>query len=180
MQDLEGLKGVNLFRDLDAGELKKIMQTAKPFGVGSGQILCRQGERSGSVFVILRGSAQVTVEDPYASAVPVATLGPGDVFGELGLIDKRPRAATVVAESMLEGYELDGAKFNELRAALDPAAYKVLRRIALTVCDRLRMVNATAARQPVPTRRAAALDDPRADAESGRGFWKSLAGLFGG
>ena len=64
----------------------------------SGERLMKQGDKADSLFVILTGKVNVVREHPdLATPVHLATLGPGDVVGEMGLLDGDPRSATVAA-----------------------------------------------------------------------------------
>lgn len=74
-------------------------------------VLCREGERSGFVVVILAGFAKVftTAEDGHESILGVR--GPGDTVGEIGSFGRRPRTATVIALDRLVGLVMDGERF---------------------------------------------------------------------
>jgi cAMP-dependent protein kinase regulator len=77
----------------------------------------RQGDRPDAFYVIRRGALQVIEEDPEAGAERVLrTLGPGDSFGELGLLQGAPRAATVRALDEAQLFEVDKGTFDELLA----------------------------------------------------------------
>ena len=71
------------------------------------------------------GDSDFTVE--MACSFGVATLGPGEVCGELSLIDREPRSATVVMMEDGVLYRVDAEGFESMRRALRPAAYKVMR-----------------------------------------------------
>ena len=70
---------------------------AEDVRVPAGKVLVTEGETGHEFFVILDGTAKVTRQGRS-----IATLGPGQAFGELALLDKAPRNATVVAESDVE------------------------------------------------------------------------------
>lgn len=74
-------------------------------------VLCREGEESGFVVVILAGFAKVftTSEDGHESMLGVR--GPGDTVGEIGTFARRRRTATVIALDSLVGLVLDGDRF---------------------------------------------------------------------
>jgi CRP-like cAMP-binding protein len=90
----EVLKSVPLFSGLSQRQLKRLGRDFKEREVKSGTRLMREGEMSGiSFFVIVEGTATVTVDGDE-----IRQLGPGDHFGELALVSKRVRSATVTAD----------------------------------------------------------------------------------
>ena len=62
-----------------------------------GKIIIKQGRSGTSAFIIVKGKAQVIREDENGKRKALAILQEQDIFGEMGLIDGRPRSATVVA-----------------------------------------------------------------------------------
>jgi uncharacterized RDD family membrane protein YckC len=62
----------------------------------------RQGDLADNFYIIARGQASVTHRDPSGREVELATLGPGEFFGEIGLLHRTPRTATVRAKTNLE------------------------------------------------------------------------------
>jgi CRP-like cAMP-binding protein len=100
------------------------------------------------MYVIESGRAQVLLQRFGAKPVSVATIGDGEIFGELALIDGKPRAADVVAVTEVNGYRIDRKEFAEMCARLSPAAYKVLRHMTVSLCGRLRNVNTTTFGRP--------------------------------
>lgn len=90
----EVLKRVPLFSGLSQRQLKRLARDFTERDVKPGTRLMREGEMSGiSFFVIVEGTATVSLDGRE-----VRQLGPGDHFGELALISKRVRSATVTAD----------------------------------------------------------------------------------
>ena len=79
----------------------------------AGEAIIREGDPADSFFIITRGRASVTHRGPQGEA-EVTTLGPGDFFGEIGLLTGAPRIATVRAATPLEVLELDAAGLSDL------------------------------------------------------------------
>src|SRR3712207_1222225 len=88
---IDRLAGVPLFAGIDRRHLDRIAALCTDIAVPAGQVLCRQGQHGSEFFVIENGTASVTVDGR-----PAGTLGPGDFFGELALLDGGERSATVV------------------------------------------------------------------------------------
>ena len=84
------LRGLPFFSDLDESEVELLARNADEVSLGEGRDIVREGDFSYDLFVIVDGAAEVRRE---GSAV--ATLGPGDFFGEAGVIGKGLRNASV-------------------------------------------------------------------------------------
>ena len=97
------LRGVSLFAGLDDKALRRISEQAKPysFQAGTSVIDADSSGRFGRLYTVVSGTAEARINDE-----PVATFGPGSYFGEMSVLDGRPRSATIVATSALETYGL--------------------------------------------------------------------------
>ncbi len=95
-QDLEALRNLRLFSACSGRELQQIARLTDEVGAAKGHVIVRQGESAREAFVIIEGTATVTVNDET-----IATLGPGKHFGELALLDGGPRTATVTAATTM-------------------------------------------------------------------------------
>ena len=95
-EKVERLRHIPLFAACTDAELALVARNVDEQHAGAGQVLTRQGEVGREFFVIVEGTAEVRIDD-----APVARLGPGAFAGELALLDRRCRTATVVAETPL-------------------------------------------------------------------------------
>ncbi len=176
------LHSIPLFSNLEPAELEAVLAVAESFHVNAGHRLCEQGKPGDCMYVIEVGKANVRAKNERGKVVPIANLGPGDIVGELALIDSRPRSADVIAATTLRGYRIDRRRFRQLRAKEHPAAYKITKQIAVTVCGRLRRVNENVASMvggvPMPTNPERPSKPPEEEVK--RSFWKNLLGKFGG
>ena len=86
------LAGVDLFAALGPRALGSIAAMATEVEFPAGRYIARQGEVGSGIFVIVRGGARVVRGDEE-----IALFGPGDFFGELSVVDRAPRVASVVA-----------------------------------------------------------------------------------
>lgn len=135
----EALAGVPLCRGLEPGELATLATCIRRRDLPhAGQVLFEAGHDSDAAYIVRRGL--LVVELPLASdeALEVARLGPDTVVGELCLVREGPRSLRVRALEPTSLWRIDRARFAALRAAGDPAAYKLLRNICVMLCDRLR------------------------------------------
>jgi len=91
------LRNVPLFSGLDESELQRLSQVAMRRRAGRNEQVVRAGEDAESLIVLLTSRAKVTNFDEEGREIILAWLGPGEFFGEMGLIDGSPRSASVVA-----------------------------------------------------------------------------------
>jgi CRP/FNR family cyclic AMP-dependent transcriptional regulator len=91
------LSAVDLFTVLTKKEVKKIHDAGKEVTFHAGRTIVSEGESAVGFHLILQGKANVTV-----NGILRATLGPGDYFGEMAIIDRGPRSATVTAETEVQ------------------------------------------------------------------------------
>jgi CRP/FNR family transcriptional regulator, cyclic AMP receptor protein len=90
----DSLASVPLFADLSGRQLRKIAKSAAEHRYEAGDVMIREGGRTPTLFVIVEGTAKV-----IRNGRTIARRSAGDVFGEFSMIDLRPRAATVTAET---------------------------------------------------------------------------------
>ena len=91
------LKAVRMFASCSRKELRAIGKSAKIVNVKSGAQIITEGDDGNTMYVILTGTARVS-----RGGRKLATFGPGSAFGELALLSKGPRTASVVALSDME------------------------------------------------------------------------------
>lgn len=95
-----GLLGrVPLFAELDPDELDRFSRVAVPRSFPKGTRVFHEGDHSDACYIIRGGSFRVTREHPDGRAITLANLGPGDIFGELAMLDGEVRSASVEALS---------------------------------------------------------------------------------
>jgi CRP-like cAMP-binding protein len=97
MERLEILGGVPLFSGLGVAELESISEVTGLRTYGASERVFTQGEPGAEMFVIVAGNAEVIHRGSDGRRRRLATLGPGDVVGELAIFREAPRAADVAA-----------------------------------------------------------------------------------
>ncbi|MBF0153006.1 MAG: cyclic nucleotide-binding domain-containing protein [Magnetococcales bacterium] len=125
------LKHISLFSSIPEECLADIADRMEEGESLPGEAIVRQGEWGNTLYIV--GSGQVRV---VINGVSVATMGEGEVFGELALLDPEPRSATVEAVGDVRHYRIDGQGFNEI-LDMEPS---VARNIIRMLCRRLREV----------------------------------------
>lgn len=120
---LQLLREVSVFSELPLTAIERLADGLVPLRFAAGEPLMRQGDPGDRFVVIQRGEADVTVDGRFLHRV-----GHGDGVGEIALLRRSARTATVVAVSDIEGYAVDAGTF--LAAISGPAAAAVTERIA--------------------------------------------------
>ena len=92
----EFLKRVSWFQDLDNKSLEAISNAAVEQSYQPGQLIMRQGDTGVGAFIIRSGRVEI-IQERDGKEQKLATLGPGDVVGEMALLDEFPRSASVRA-----------------------------------------------------------------------------------
>lgn len=150
------LRRVPLFSELSTEEVERISRVAVPRTYPKGVRVFHEGDRSDACYIVRAGDLRVTREHPDGRAIALATLGPGDIFGELAMLDGEARSASVEALSDCELLALPAADVRGLLQGSTEITVKLV--VALT--RRLREANERVARQSfqtVPSRVAGVL-----------------------
>jgi putative peptide zinc metalloprotease protein len=104
-----------VFPDIPVEVLNDLAGRVKLRTFSPGQAVFRQGDEADAFYVVRRGSVNVVEEDPETGGERIlATLGRGQSFGELGLVQEAPRAATIRAAEETELFEIDRPTFDRL------------------------------------------------------------------
>lgn len=102
-----------------------------------GQLIFREGEQSWAAFLIERGAVDIVKNADGALPTVLATIGAGDLFGEMGLIDRAPRSATARAAEVTVVQVINEREFHRLLSSADPGLVALLR----VLLRRLRATN---------------------------------------
>ena len=118
--DASRLKSIPIFEDVSDEELSQIAPFAQEILVEGGRELVREGDFSYEFMAIEEGEAEVTRGGEH-----VATLGPGDFFGEMGLLEKTLRNATVTAKTPMRLVTLTGWDLRRIERTVPRAVERV-------------------------------------------------------
>ena len=129
------LKDSLLFAQLSEEILKAVATAMTPLAVEPGTEVIHQGESGQALYMITTGRARIEREDDFGETRIVAGIGPGDVFGEIALIDDIPRTSTVVSDAPLTLLQLERTDFERL--VLDQLGAETIR-TTIQVCGFLR------------------------------------------
>lgn len=118
--DAQELGKIPLFSDLPEEDLQAVATYTDEVTVSEGKHLVDEGGYAYDLWAIIEGKAQVLVGGQV-----VAELGPGDFFGEAGVLEKQQRNATVVAKTRMRLVTLTGWDLRRMRRQLGPVMEKL-------------------------------------------------------
>ena len=124
------IRGVPLFAEIDETFLDRLAGEFNDRRYAAGELLAEEGESGRTFFVIESGEAVVLVRGNE-----VRRLGPGDSFGEMALIDKSARSATIKADTEVRGYQLPVWSFRPIVESHPEIFWAMLEALAQRVRD---------------------------------------------
>jgi CRP/FNR family transcriptional regulator, cyclic AMP receptor protein len=130
---LDALKDVPVFREVDIAGLTELARLARARVCRPHEVVVRQGDQGDCVFIISTGFLKVCVAGPSGSMSTLCVVGPGEIFGELSLLDGGPRSATVTAITRSELVALDRGPFLEMLAARPRVSIAIMEVLARRV-----------------------------------------------
>jgi len=136
----ELVRSVPLFQLVGAQQMPQILKLLKPETLSPGQVLFRQGDAGKAMWVLGEGTEiSVSAWSNAAEAdVQVTYARQGETLGEMALVDDGPRSGTARVVKGGTVQRIDAADFRLLREGHHPAAFRVLRKICVDLCHRLR------------------------------------------
>ncbi len=131
---IECLEGVSIFQGCSRRQLRALARITEEFDAPAGTILTRAGDPGEEFFVIVEGAARV-----HVSLDRRRRLQTGDYFGEMSLLDRHPRSATVVAETPVRLLAINRRSF----ATLLDEVPGFIHRLLVTLSRRVRNAEQT-------------------------------------
>ncbi len=121
----ELIRSIPIFADLDDASVKQLASDFIEREFAAGQAIATEGEGGLNFFVVESGAADVSV-----GGQNVGSLGPGASFGEVALVDKSARSATVTATSQLRAFALPVWSFRSFAESRPSVTWKLLELLA--------------------------------------------------
>ena len=127
------LKSIPIFRDLDVETLYQVFKISRYIKMAKGEVIAKKGERGDTLYILLEGEAGVYLRDDADCQI---TIGPGEILGELSIVDKKERTATIrpLKETLL--LEFNGDEFISLLRENATISFSMLK----TLAGRLRIM----------------------------------------
>lgn len=163
------LASVPLFAGLTPSERDVIAARGHIHAVPAGTVLIREGEPADAMFALLSGAVRVSRRQAGGAEVAIGTLGPGECFGEMALLDGEQRSATIAATEACRYFTMQHAAFWEVIAPSPALLHKLLTELSA----RIRDTSARLARAELETRMKVA----EADLRRQRTITQAITGL---
>ena len=128
--EVQSLRQVPMFRDVDPARLKLLAFTSERVQFAEGQRFFSQGDPSDAAYVILDGRASVLLNTP-GGEIQVAELGSNALVGEMGILSDTPRSATIMAAEPTTALRIDKRVFLELLAQFPQMSLAIMRELAM-------------------------------------------------
>jgi SulP family sulfate permease len=131
-----------LLRDFTADQIERLRGWLEPVAWQAGHVIFRRGDRGSSLYLVTKGCASVHLQHDDGD-IRLVTFAPGAVFGELAILDRGPRSATITADEDLAGFGLSEASFAGLCQQQPDIAIKLLSALGRELSVRVRYANMT-------------------------------------
>ncbi len=133
---------VGMFRGFTAQDIRTLRRKSRRRSWRRGETIFAEGDRGDGVYLLAKGRADVLIRVLGGErGKRVDTLTPGSVFGEMAVLDEKPRAASIVAATEAMGYYVRAEDFAALKREHPQIALKILSNLCLIVSGRVRTAN---------------------------------------
>lgn len=136
------LERVSALRDFSPDQITRLSRHLNRVKWNAGQVIFQEGDPGSDLFFVTRGRASVYLRSDGGN-IRLVTFAPGTVFGELAILDRGNRSATVIADEDVTAFGLSLAAFDTLRKDEPDIAIKLLSALGRELSDRLRRANRT-------------------------------------
>jgi CRP/FNR family transcriptional regulator, cyclic AMP receptor protein len=162
------LRRVPVFSTLSGDELERVARVTMPRRFDPGEVVFKEGDEGSTCYIVRSGRARAIREHPDGRSITLAHFGPGDIFGEMAMLDGERRSATVETTEGTEAIAILSTDMHRLLHEYPDISVKLIAALG----QRLRDTNERLARQSfqtVQSRVAAALSQLVAAAREGEG-----------
>ena len=139
----EELKSIAVLRAIDADALVRLAAALEEKNYSDGEAVFAEGDPGDSMFFILKGNIRIEkrATAPGASNKTLTVLKEGDYFGEMALMDQKPRSASAVTTGSARILRLSKAEFDQIQHSGSVAAMRVLFAMIQTSSERIRRLS---------------------------------------
>jgi len=131
------LRQTPVLRVLSGDTQQRLQEALRPIDLIKDQVLFRSGAPADACYLVEKGALKVAIEDHTGGETWLAILGAGDWVGELGIIDRQPRSATVIAMTDCRVWRLSVQDFDVMKRD----DFQLYERLVQLICERLRVTN---------------------------------------
>jgi uncharacterized membrane protein len=143
---VELLSKLPLFQPLSASEREALAAILEECQFKKGEFIFEYGEPGESAYIVRSGEAEIFIEDNTGNRIVLEVVTPGKYFGELSLLDRGPRTASVIALEDLEAFRLDYKDLESFLLQNPKAAVHVLHVMGKRLRKDVEMLRQTASR----------------------------------
>lgn len=136
--DVSFLRSVSLFQDLDDADLQAVLPRLRERRLRRGEVLFREGDPGNEMYLIRSGQVVISKHVKGRVDQVLASMGPGEFFGEMSLIDRQPRSATIQADRDSLLLSLDPDSLERLMETNPRASTAIFYRMLQVFIKRLR------------------------------------------
>ena len=131
------LESNKLFRDLEKADLDRLHQVTREASYAANQVIFKEGDAGDGIFFVKEGLVRISAAAGYGDSKVLTHVPPGELFGEMAVLDNQPRSASATAEEPTTVYFIGRAEFENLLDRTPRLATAVVREIS----RRLRQFN---------------------------------------
>ena len=131
-----------LLGSLTTAEMEELSEIGQLVKAKPERVILHEGAPGNGLWLIVSGAVRCQLKGTNPTPIVLATLTPGSFFGEMSLLDDAPVSATIQTTEDTVFFYIPKAHFNQYRLQLRPVAYKLLRAVGPTICERLRSIRA--------------------------------------
>ena len=141
MEDIKLLRRISLFKEFKVTELMNVAMVGQSEDYAKGELIVKERSKGDSLYVIKSGQVRVSKLDSYGEPHVLAYLAAGEYFGEMCLVDRAPRSASVYADEPTTVLKIKRTDFQNLIAANKEIERKFYKSFSEVLCERLRVTN---------------------------------------
>ncbi len=136
---IELLKEIEMLQDFSDSELEELGSILQVFNCDAGKELFREGDPGGKMYILAEGTVEIQKRRSHGTGrVVISRFDRGGIIGEMSLIDRMPRSATVIAVQPSKLYVLSQEAFDTMISENQALAIKLLKGLAILLSMRLR------------------------------------------
>lgn len=140
--DADDKKAILTSQNLSAEDLDVFAVYLEPVRYTGGDMIFAEGDKGDALYIVVDGEVRISRNIGGMGEEALAILGPGEIFGEMSLIDKSPRSANAIAhQGSATMLMLDRTRLDEVMGSESAAATQFLRLLCSYLCRRIRIMN---------------------------------------
>jgi CRP/FNR family cyclic AMP-dependent transcriptional regulator len=138
MNNVKAILSHPIFSGLNRAEAEELAKHCEVLMLPEGQIVVQQGEISEDMYVLIKGSLSIHVEDRFGEDSEVGLLSKGEVFGEMGVFENTARSASIYSKNESVVLRIPGEGFHQMVEEGQAAMHALLQHTLKNACIRLR------------------------------------------